>query len=182
MQVLPPEQFTYREIDWDRDAEELANFDASFATATVYRLIPEKLGARFIEEKLPNCVQKRYDTSGVHAAVRESEFSILAEADGRIAAFMTVRFESWNRRAWISHLYVLPGYKKRGVGKYFVQRAREFAVGIGARGLWLETQNYNYPAIQFYLAHGFSFRGFDSDLYDPAVVPGETALYFGMDI
>ena len=182
MQVLPPEEFSYREIDWERDRGELSSFDASFATAVVYRLVREGLNARFVEEELQNCIHKRYDTSGVHAAVRESEFSILAEGDGRMVAFMTVRFESWNRRAWISHLYVLPGYKKRGIGKYFIHRAKEFAREIGARGLWLETQNFNYPAIQFYLRQGFAFSGFDADLYDPSVVPGETAIYFGMDL
>ena len=49
----------------------------------------------------------------------------------------------------------------------------------GARCLWLETQNTNYPAIQFYQHVGFRLCGLDESLYDPAG-PGrnEIALFF----
>ena len=47
-----------------------------------------------------------------------------------------------------------------------------------ARCLWLETQDVNGPAIGFYLRQGFTLCGFDDTLYDPAVNPGETALFF----
>jgi ribosomal protein S18 acetylase RimI-like enzyme len=52
------------------------------------------------------------------------------------------------------------------------------AKAAGARCLWLETQNVNYPAIQFYLAHGFYLCGFDESFYDPVELPGEFAFFF----
>lgn len=36
-----------------------------------------------------------------------------------------------------------------------------------ARCLWLETQNVNYPAVQFYLRLGFELCGLDQTLYAP---------------
>ena len=54
-----------------------------------------------------------------------------------------------------------------------------------ARCLWLETQNVNYPAVQFYLKMGFRLCGLDETLYqpdDPQLLPGEMALYFARDL
>jgi ribosomal protein S18 acetylase RimI-like enzyme len=52
----------------------------------------------------------------------------------------------------------------------------------GARRLWLETQNVNYPAIQFYYRSGFRLCGLDDTLYDPesdpTIGPDEVALFF----
>jgi len=48
-----------------------------------------------------------------------------------------------------------------------------------------ETQNVNYPAVQFYLRMGFRLCGLDETLYrpgDPHLMPDETALYFARDL
>ena len=45
---------------------------------------------------------------------------------------------------------------------------------------WLETQNVNYPAAQFYRRLGFRLCGLDETLYRPGIpgmLPGEVALY-----
>jgi ribosomal protein S18 acetylase RimI-like enzyme len=131
---------------------------------------------------LPQQLTKRYDVSGIRDAVAERDFGLVAEIDDGIAGFMTVKFESWNRRAWITHLYVIENKKGRGIGSRLVGEAMSYARSREARGLWLETQNFNYPAIQFYLHLGFRFCGFDESLYDPSVVPGETAMYFMRDL
>jgi ribosomal protein S18 acetylase RimI-like enzyme len=48
-----------------------------------------------------------------------------------------------------------------------------------ARCVWLETQNVNYGAIQFYGRLGFVWCGLDLALYDPyGPAAGETALFF----
>lgn len=53
------------------------------------------------------------------------------------------------------------------------------------RCLWLETQNINYAAIQFYRRMGFRLCGLDETLYRPGVpglLPGEVAVYFACDL
>jgi ribosomal protein S18 acetylase RimI-like enzyme len=42
---------------------------------------------------------------------------------------------------------------------------REPATGC----LWLETQNVNYPAVQFYRRMGFRLCGLDETLYRPGI-------------
>jgi hypothetical protein len=45
--------------------------------------------------------------------------------------------------------------------------------------LWLETQNVNFPAIQFYTKLGFQFCGFDTTLYNNSETNlNEVAFYF----
>lgn len=51
-------------------------------------------------------------------------------------------------------------------------------IAHGARNLWIETQNVNYPAIQFYRRRGFELVGLDRSLYAPVSNPGEVALFF----
>jgi ribosomal protein S18 acetylase RimI-like enzyme len=172
----------FRDIDWPRDGEALTSFEATFTTDRIYRLEIGDLAAEFVEEELSEPLTKRYDVSGIRTAVEESGFALAAEIDGEIAAFMTVKFESWNRRMWITHLYVANEYKNRGIGSKLVNEALAFVKRKNARGLWLETQNFNYPAIRFYAKLGFRFCGFDGSLYDPALVPGETAMYFSRNV
>ena len=177
-----PEELLFRSIEAERDVDHLERFNASFTTDRIYRLEKTELSAAFVEEKVQTSLFKRYDVSGMRIALAESDFALLAEIEGKIVGFLIVKFESWNRRAWITHLYVRGKNKGKGIGSRFVDEAANFARVREARGLWLETQNFNYPAIQFYLKLGFRFCGFDESLYDPSVVPGETAIYFMRDL
>ena len=58
-----------------------------------------------------------------------------------------------------------------------------FARSVSARCVWLETQNVNYPAIQFYRRAGFAFCGFDTSLYDPNdLIMEDVALFFARPV
>src|SRR5215203_3347278 len=121
------DNLTYREIDAGRDIDSLENFDASFTTDRIYRLEKSELCASFVEEIIPQQLTKTYDLSGIRDAVAESDFGLVAEIGEEIAGFMTMKFESWNRRAWITHLYVIEDKKGRGLGTRLVEEAMSFA-------------------------------------------------------
>ena len=54
----------------------------------------------------------------------------------------------------------------------------KFAQRAGARCLWLETQNVNFSAVNFYLHAGFTLCGLDASLYDPDnLAQAELALF-----
>ena len=100
-------------------------------------------------------------------------------ADGAIVGFAAVRFEAWNRRAALWHLYVAPAQRGRGIGRALLAAVTDYALRVGARCLWLETSSVNYPAIQFYQRMGFAWCGLDQSLYAPdGEAAGETALFF----
>jgi len=131
------------------------------------------------EEDLPARLYKTYELKETEESVSDSDTTVLAEIEGEIAGFACLKYHDWNKRAEVKGIYVRPAFKGRGIGASLITYSVEYAKTRGARGLWLETQNINYPAIRLYMKTGFQFCGFDTSLYDPsAVMPGEIALYF----
>lgn len=63
-----------------------------------------------------------------------------------------------------------------------LRRLCDEATRLGARAVWLETQNVNLPAIRFYRAFGFQLAGLDDSLYDPKELPGECAVFLALSI
>jgi ribosomal protein S18 acetylase RimI-like enzyme len=96
-----------------------------------------------------------------------------------VAGFASMRFESWNKRSILRHLYVAPDHRRRGVGRALVEAISSLSDSVGSRCVWVETQNINYPAIQFYLRLGFQLCGLDTSLYDLSSKPTqEIGLFF----
>jgi GNAT superfamily N-acetyltransferase len=80
---------------------------------------------------------------------------------GRIAVGFTQLYPSFSsvsmQRLWIlNDLYVDPAYRKSGVGSALMERAREFALQDGAKGLSLATQNENLTAQALYAKMGYA--------------------------
>jgi ribosomal protein S18 acetylase RimI-like enzyme len=99
--------------------------------------------------------------------------------DTTLVGIMALKFEAWNRRAVVWHFYMAPAYRGRGVGRALMDAAADEAQNRNVRCLWIETQNINYGAIQFYERVGFRWCGLDTSLYDPQrVAPEERALFF----
>ncbi|HMJ08107.1 MAG TPA: GNAT family N-acetyltransferase [Pyrinomonadaceae bacterium] len=173
-------EFEIREIDWAHDGPRLTRFDASFVTDKIYHVELRDDAMRLTVEALTAPLSKRYQLDGIKKAIDDADLSLAAVRKGSIAGFATVKHEVWNRRAWLTHLYVNPQNQGRGIGTTLIGEAIRFSKRRKARCLWLETQNVNYPAIQFYRKLGFEFCGFDNELYDPLAAPGEKALYFSI--
>jgi len=168
-----------RSARWPQDEAALSALDTSFVTDSVYRLAQDALAFCLVEEVIapPLCKQYPFDPSDAEARA-EWDHAVIAEDMGRLVGFAAAQYVVWNRRAVIWHLYVAPDYRGRGVGTQLLDSLDGFARGVGARCLWLETQNVNVPAIGFYLSRGFTLCGFDASLYDPdGPAHGETALF-----
>ncbi|MFE9534750.1 GNAT family N-acetyltransferase [Streptomyces sp. NPDC006691] len=105
---------------------------------------------------------------------------VAVDADGCLAGYIVVSFDSWNRRLTIVDVAVDPAHRGRGVGRTLMGHAAEFARERGARHIWLEVTNINAPAIHAYQRMGFTFCGLDMALYDGTPSSGEQALYMSM--
>ena len=172
-----------REICWQSDGEHLSDFDASFAAEYIYRVVINGMSVEIIKAKLDIPFQKIYQLDGVRNDVEASDYSVAAEIEGLIVGFAAVKYEEWNKRAVVTGIYVAPESKGKGVGRALIDSVLNYAKTTPARCLWLETQNTNYPAIQFYIKMGFRFCGFDKSLYNPVEVsPDEIAFYFYKNI
>lgn len=73
--------------------------------------------------------------------------------------------EKWNNRLRVTNILVFSEHRGSGVGKLLMDQAVEKCRELNARGIILETQSCNYPAISFYRSFGFKLIGFDLTAY-----------------
>lgn len=157
----------FRPPDWPRDREALARLDLSFATDVGYAL--ERRGPldfALVERPVDPPLVKRYAVDW--DALAASPHVMVADRDGTAVGVAAVTWQAWNRRAELSHLYVDAASRGRGAGTGLLRAAEGAARALGARCLWVETQQVNAPAIRFYLRQGYACCGLDAALYEDA--------------
>ena len=155
------------------------SLDTSFFTRQVFRVISDEQGFTLREEHVDPPIHKSFPLSDLPKDLLQSDYTLVAEEAGEIRGFASMRFESWNTRSILRHFYVVPEDRRRGVGTALVGAMYSLSKKAGGRCLWVETQNINYPAIQFFIRHGFRFCGLDTSLYDlPSKAIEEIGLFF----
>jgi ribosomal protein S18 acetylase RimI-like enzyme len=173
-----------RAVDWSADAPAVTAVDASFETDRVYRVEREELGFRLVDEAVDPPLRKPSSwLDDELGELRRLPFVAVAELDGRVVGLAAARHEGWHNRVRVEHLSVAPAGRGQGVGRALVEALRGYTREVGAACLWLETQNTNYGAVQFYRRVGFRLCGLDDRFYDRrSPAGGEVALFFAMDL
>jgi len=174
---------TLRPARWPDDLRLLAGLDTAFTTTRIYRVVRGVWGFTLVEEELASPLTSDYGPIPDRSRLSEMEHATIAEDDQGLAGFVAGRYKAWNRRMVVSDLYVAGRCRTCGTGRALLGAMESVAHSRGARCLWVETQNVNYPAIQFYRRVGFRWCGLDDALYDPAAAHGtETALFFVREV
>lgn len=174
MSILP-----LRPLVWPDDAEALGALDTDFSTELIFRVL--RTGRSFVLEEVDvdPPLHKAYQIRDEARGVATNYWTQVASDTFGIVGLVAMRYEDWNRRAQLAHVYVATRARKRGMGRLLVEAASEEAGRRSARCLWLETQTTNHGAIRFYERLGFKCCGLDTSLYDPAQVgPEEVAVFF----
>jgi ribosomal protein S18 acetylase RimI-like enzyme len=172
-----------RALQWPDDREGLLALDTAFTTDRIYRVVATERSFGLETVVVTPPFHKAYDLNEHMDYLPDFHHVVIAEVDTRLAGMAALRFEAWNRRAVLWHLYVAPVQRGRGVGRRLMEAVIQTAQTWQARCVWLETQNVNYGAIQFYSRLGFVWCGLDLALYDPhGPAAGETALFFARSL
>lgn len=170
-----------RPARWPQDRERLTALDTEFSTDRIYRVEATDLGFMLREERVDPPLRKSYGSLADEDLGR-FPFTVATE-DEAVVGFAAAGDLEWNGRVHLWHLYVAPERRGLGIGRALVERALAYARRVGARALYVETQNVNYPAVQFYRRLGFTLVGLDTSLYDPrGPGAGEVALYLVRDV
>ncbi len=86
---------------------------------------------------------------------------LIAEYDGLPAgfAFYFFNYSTWVGRPgiYVEDLFVLPQFRRLGIGKELLKRVAAIAMENGCQRLQLEVLDWNTPAIEFYRAIGAEF-------------------------
>ena len=87
---------------------------------------------------------------------------LIAEYGGRPAgfAFCFFNYSTWVGRpgVYIEDLFVLPEFRRRGIGKALLKQVAAIAVEKGCLRLNWAVLDWNTPAIEFYRALGANFQ------------------------
>jgi ribosomal protein S18 acetylase RimI-like enzyme len=94
------------------------------------------------------------------------DFSFVgAYVDGAPCGLLTWKESLWNSTLWLVDIRVQQDRRRQGIGSALMQWLQNTARERGVRGIALETQASNVPAIRFYQSHGFRIAGFHDRLY-----------------
>jgi ribosomal protein S18 acetylase RimI-like enzyme len=160
-----------------REIRRLPRIPSGYVTDRVFRLAREVGSGEFSwtlrEEKLAHPLKKVYDDGDVDdwlESYAETEGASSMKFAGAFDAttllgLVTWSHSRWNDTLWLADIRVRPERRRSGAGSHLVRRVQAEAAAVSTRGIRLETQITNYPAIKFYRKHGFIPAGVDDHLY-----------------
>lgn len=160
-----------------KELRKLDPIPSEFETERVFRLYRQEEGDgvswRLVEEELRRPFRKKYDSgrpdewmSSYEDAARPEDLSFLAASvDGKVQGLLTWQELGWNNTLWLLDIRTRRTARRVGVGCALVNWLKDEARRWRARGISVETQINNYPALCFYQKHGFQVAGFNDHLY-----------------
>jgi len=115
----------------------------------------------------------------VEARVNSVDGGYVALADGQMAGVVLLKVEEWRSITRIEDIIVGRQFRRYGIGSLLLNCASDWARKRGCWAIVLETQNVNYPAIQFYLRNGLEVWSINQHFYPPGSVEHEVAIFMG---
>lgn len=117
-------------------------------------------------EDLQAYLDKAYDPEKMKAelATEGSTFWFLY-ADDELAGYLKFNVDAAMTEAMgsdsleVERIYILPAFKRRGLGKYLIDKVIEIARTQGKTSIWLGVWEHNVNAIAFYKKMGFVHTG-----------------------
>jgi GNAT superfamily N-acetyltransferase len=182
------------------DALALHQLDYSFETERIYTLrvsgilaqsdnspnVPDKPALAFeLWETLVDLPlyksYREYDRTleEVEAKLSNIDGGYVALADGQVAGVVLLNVEEWRSVARIEDIIVGRHFRRYGIGSLLLNCASDWARNRGCWAIVLETQNVNYPAIQFYLRNGLEVWSIHQHFYPPGSAEHEVAIFMG---
>jgi GNAT superfamily N-acetyltransferase len=115
----------------------------------------------------------------VEARIDGVDGGYVALANGEIAGVILLKLEEWRSVTRIEDIIVGRQFRRYGFGSLLLNCACDWARNRGCWAILLETQNINYPAIQFYLRNGLEVWSINQHYYPPGPVEHEVAVFMG---
>ena len=132
-----------------------------YTTDRYYRVCADEMGFRLELRSFPAPVKKAFD-SELFASFLEDPVALGAFDGENLVGVVEGSMEDWHQVFRISNVLVQESYRRSGTGSALMQRMIHHARAIPeCRGVILETQSCNYPAICFYRKHGFLLNRID---------------------
>lgn len=107
--------------------------------------------------------------------------TFLGAYDGEQCIGLAIIQEGFFRYMYLYDLKVNRAYRRCGVAKALVEKAREIAEEKGYLGIYTQGQDNNLGACLFYVKTGFYIGGFDCNVYKGTRQEGKGDIIFYLD-
>lgn len=124
-------QVSIRKVRLPEDGSALEQLDASFTTDVICHVAAAPTGFAIKSVQVAP-ITKTYSVDDWSADERLWDTGWVAFVDERPAGFAATRYESWNRRLTIWHLYVDATARRRGVARSLLETAFDHGRRQGA--------------------------------------------------
>ncbi len=94
---------------------------------------------------------------------------------------LAIMQEAFVKYMYLYDLKVNGEYRKCGVAKELMEKAKIIAKEKGYRGIYTQGQDNNLGACLFYIKNGFHIGGFDSNVYKGTKQEGKSDIIFYLD-
>jgi ribosomal protein S18 acetylase RimI-like enzyme len=160
-----------------REVRKLGRIRSGFETDRVFRLDrsadANHIRWRLYEARVIPPFQKRYDSGRLDELLESYEETVRPEklcfagafVAGEARGLITWQLLRWNNTLWLLDIRTDEQVRRRGIGSALLEYLKSVAKENRARGISVETQINNYPAVCFYRKHGFGIAGFHDHLY-----------------
>ena len=153
------------------DLNECARLDASYSTQRVWQMNMQseenRIQVHFNLVYLPRpmTVTAPPEDRDLTKAWQSGDGIYAARRGNTILGYIHVRLAPAEKVGHIRRHVVAPEFRQQGVGTALLDRAIEWGRERKLRSFEIALSTKNHPAIDFYLAHGFVFSGFDERLW-----------------
>ncbi|GAC1359287.1 MAG: hypothetical protein NVS2B12_41640 [Ktedonobacteraceae bacterium] len=149
--------------------------DKSDKPAFVFELVETQVDPPLYK----NYREQEHVLASLEARVREAQGGFVALVDGKIAGAIFLNIDAARSVVNIQDMIVGRQYRRYGVGSLLISCASDWARNHKCWAIILETQNTNYPAIQFYLRNGLEIWSINRSFYPPGDLAHEIAIFMG---
>lgn len=170
---------TLRNRRWPEDREHILSIDTSFSTGKIYQVVVNDNSFTLIERTISTPFCKVFDLGPEVDNFPNFDDVLIAEYHTRPVGVAVLNYDVDNRRAILQHIHIDARHRRLGIGNALMEASMTRAKEYQARCIWLETQDVNYGAIQFYKKAGFKFCGLDLSLDERTEAEiQENAIFF----
>jgi GNAT superfamily N-acetyltransferase len=115
----------------------------------------------------------------IESMIQQGDGGFVALANGVVAGGIFLVMDAFRSVTQIKAMIVGRPFRRYGVGTLLLRCALDWARNHDCRAILLETQNTNYPAIQFYLQNGLEIWSIHRHFYPPGPHAYEVAIFMG---
>lgn len=145
--------------------------------AVIWRLTPRPLEVPFRSTDF--APRSEEWAALVQNLITGQRLGFVAEAAEGPVAFIELEEEAWRQVAFVWNLLVHRPYRRQGIGSALLEAAIAWGRERSLRALALETQTYNWAALNFYHRKGFVLGGIDDHFYtNTDLERGEVAVFW----